>query len=76
MVEKLIESGVMLNRDEEAIAYLARYRAAFLREHALWAKTSQKPLSETTKLPDLPPCFSSIRMSLIVMPRSTALHMS
>ena len=29
VVEKLIESAVMLNRDEEAIAYLARYRAAF-----------------------------------------------
>ena len=44
VVEKLIESAVMLNRDEEAIAYLARFRAAFLKEHALWAKTSQKPL--------------------------------
>jgi len=28
------------------------------------------------KLPDLPPCFSSSFTSVIVMPRSTALHMS
>ena len=29
-----------------------------------------------TKLPDLPPCFSSKVTPLIVMPLSTALHMS
>lgn len=28
------------------------------------------------KLPDLPPCFSSNLTSVIVMPRSIALHMS
>ena len=28
------------------------------------------------KLPDLPPCFSRTRTSVMVMPRSTALHMS
>jgi len=28
------------------------------------------------KLPDLPPCFSKSFTSVIVMPRSTALHMS
>lgn len=29
-----------------------------------------------TKLPDLPPCFSSRRTASIVIARSTALHMS
>jgi hypothetical protein len=29
-----------------------------------------------TKLPDFPPCFSRTRTSVMVMPRSTALHMS
>ena len=29
-----------------------------------------------TKLPDLPPCFSSSLIPVITMPRSTALHMS
>ena len=29
-----------------------------------------------TNLPDLPPCFSSNFTSVMVMPRSTALHMS
>ena len=40
VVEKLIESAVMLGRDDEAITYLARYRAAFPKEHALWAKAN------------------------------------
>jgi hypothetical protein len=39
MIEKLIESAVMLGFDEEAVQYLARYRAAFPQEHARWAKT-------------------------------------
>ena len=39
VVEKLIESAVMLRRDDEAIFYLARYRVAFPTEHAQWAKT-------------------------------------
>ena len=38
VVEKLIESAVMLGRDDEALAHLARYRAAFPKDHALWAK--------------------------------------
>jgi Virulence factor membrane-bound polymerase, C-terminal len=44
VIEKLIESAVLLNRDEEALAYLARYRAAFPAEHARWAKGLAKPL--------------------------------
>jgi O-antigen ligase len=37
MIEKLIESAVMLGFDDEAVQYLARYRAAFPQEHARWA---------------------------------------
>jgi O-antigen ligase len=38
LIEKVIESAVMLGRDEEAMAHLARYRAAFPKEHAAWAR--------------------------------------
>ena len=37
VVEKAIESAVMLGRDDEALAYLAAYRAAFAADHARWA---------------------------------------
>lgn len=37
VIEKLIESAVLLGRDDEALQYLARYRAAFPQEHARWA---------------------------------------
>jgi O-antigen ligase len=37
VVEKLIESAVLLGRDDEALFYLARYRAAFPQSHARWA---------------------------------------
>jgi hypothetical protein len=37
VVEKLIESAVLLGRDEEARFYLARYKAAYPQEHARWA---------------------------------------
>ena len=37
VIEKLIESAVMLGRDDEALFYLARFRAAFPKEHARWA---------------------------------------
>ena len=40
VIEKLIESAVMLGRDDEAMAYLARYRVAFPKEHMLWAKAN------------------------------------
>ncbi len=42
VVEKLIESAVMLGRDDEALVYLARYRAAFAVEHARWAKANHR----------------------------------
>lgn len=44
VIEKLIESAVLLGKDDEALAYLARYKAAFPKEHALWAKADPKPI--------------------------------
>ncbi|MDQ3058998.1 MAG: Wzy polymerase domain-containing protein [Pseudomonadota bacterium] len=38
VIEKLIESAVMLGREDEALAYLIRYRAAFPADHARWAE--------------------------------------
>ena len=43
VVEKLIESAVMLGRDDEALAYSARYRAAFPSEYKLWTETNRVP---------------------------------
>ena len=36
VIEKLIESAVMLGRDDEAMFHLVRYRAAFPADHAKW----------------------------------------
>ena len=44
VIEKLIESAVLLNQEDVALAHLARYKAAFPKEHALWAKANQKQL--------------------------------
>ncbi|HEY3048291.1 MAG TPA: Wzy polymerase domain-containing protein [Polaromonas sp.] len=38
VIEKVIESAVMLGRDDEALAHLARYRAAFPLDHARWVQ--------------------------------------
>lgn len=43
VIERLIESAVMLGRDEDALAYLARYQIAFPEEHAMWAKANTQP---------------------------------
>ncbi len=42
VAEKAIESAVMLGRDDEALTYLAAYRAAFPAEHARWASSNLK----------------------------------
>ena len=42
VIEKLIESAVLLGNDDEAIAYLARFRAAFPQEHKRWASAQQQ----------------------------------
>jgi hypothetical protein len=36
VIEKMIESAVMLERDDEALQHLQRYRAAFPRDHEKW----------------------------------------
>ena len=89
VVEKLIESAILLGRDEEARLFLERYRAAYPAAYARWSKLSPCWVAESrsdgqdqfaylaaTKLPDLPPCFSINLTPVMVMPRSTALHMS
>lgn len=38
VIEKVIESSVMLGHDDDALLHLARFRAAFAQEHARWAK--------------------------------------
>lgn len=38
VIEPLVESAVLLGRDQEALAVLARYRAAFPEAHARWAR--------------------------------------
>ncbi len=43
VVEKLIESAVLLGRDEDARFYLARYKAAYPQEHARWAARQREP---------------------------------
>jgi hypothetical protein len=40
VIEKLIEAAVMLGRDDEAVFYLERFKAAFTQAHAAWAKES------------------------------------
>ena len=45
VIEKVIESAVMLGRNDEALYYLARYRAAFPKEHAQWVRKNAAPLA-------------------------------
>ncbi len=42
IIEKVIESATLLGLDAEALAHLARYRAAFPADHALWAIANTK----------------------------------
>lgn len=42
VIEKLVESAVMLGKDDDALAYLARFRAAFPDEHMRWANGQVK----------------------------------
>ena len=44
VIEKVIESAVMLGQEAQALHYLARYRAAFPKEHALWAEKTRHPV--------------------------------
>lgn len=45
VVEVLIEGLSLLNRTDEAIWHLARYRAAFPEEYRSWARTNRAPSS-------------------------------
>ena len=49
VIEKVIESAVMLGRHDEALYYLVRYRAAFPTEHARWVRISAAPLAPSTQ---------------------------
>jgi hypothetical protein len=42
-VEKVIESAVVLHRQDDALAHLARFRAAFPEEYAEWSKDQARP---------------------------------
>ena len=42
VIEKRIEAGVLLGRDDDALKHLARYRAAFAADHARWAKANSR----------------------------------
>ena len=40
VIEKVIESAVLTGRDDDAIAHLARFKAAFAQDHARWAQAT------------------------------------
>lgn len=42
VIEKVIESAVMLGRDDEALAQLQRFKAAFPKEHAAWVRSNAR----------------------------------
>ncbi|WP_421953764.1 PglL family O-oligosaccharyltransferase [Polaromonas sp.] len=44
VIEKTIESAVMLGRNDEAVAHLAHYRAAFPEDYARWTQENAKVL--------------------------------
>ena len=41
VIQKAIESAVMLGKDAAAIAYLARYKAAFAKDYAAWSESNR-----------------------------------
>jgi hypothetical protein len=43
VIEKLIESAVLLGRDDEALLHLARFRAAFPDAHEKWSRALAQP---------------------------------
>lgn len=48
IIERVIESAVMLRRDDAALWHLARYRAAFPAKHTAWAAALTRPISPAT----------------------------
>ncbi len=51
VIEKVIESAVMLGLDDEALAHLARYRAAFPKDYARWAAANARQPEGRERLP-------------------------
>ena len=51
VIEKVIESAVMLGLDDEALAHLARYRAAFPKDYARWAAANTRLPEGRGRLP-------------------------
>jgi len=49
VIEKVIESAVMLGRHDAALYCLLRYRAAFPKEHARWVRQNAAPLAPGTQ---------------------------
>ncbi len=49
VIEKAIESAVVLGLDDDALAHLARFRAAFPKEHAVWARGHEQALEAAMK---------------------------
>jgi O-antigen ligase len=49
VVEKVIESAVVLGRDSDALAHLARFRAAFPEDYAEWSKDQSRTLRALRK---------------------------
>jgi hypothetical protein len=44
VIERAIESATMLGREDEAVAQLARYRAAFPKDYQAWRRAQRLPL--------------------------------
>jgi Virulence factor membrane-bound polymerase, C-terminal len=55
VVQKIIESAVMLKRDNEALYYLERFRAAYPVEHKAWAEQLSAKLPPSVKQPQNSP---------------------
>ena len=53
IIEKVIESAVMLGRDDEALTHLARFRAAFPKDYTAWTRGNSRT-SERLEGLDLP----------------------
>lgn len=44
VIEKVIESATMMERYDEAVLHLARYRAAFPQDYARWRQAQKRPM--------------------------------
>jgi O-antigen ligase len=50
VIEKVIESALLLGHDDVALAHLVRFRAAFPKEHAQWARERGLPAASAPPL--------------------------